>query len=494
MALTFQVEARRLPSFHEVLAGASLHEPLQLAGAGWTGEPWPRGLLVNVADASAVASAVELTPELEATFARAGLSASFLAFVRSSARGVVVTRTPTGITFSVLALASPADYALAVRLATTTTRAATAGTAATLRVVEAEGTGPGEAVSADDALARFDPTWAEDHARRIGTWLAEDVAAGRTYFFQGPRGWSRLTPDDLRDVPREQRFARARALVLGEAVHAPEPRRTAVLLTAAMVFAAGADGRLDEEEARQLEAHFATVRELAVFPARELLDAVKTDVSGIEALRELSSPALRKKAFVLAAEVIASARGGQLTGAADDPNVQAVSALAIALGLDGDQPFIARVVTAVMTKYASAGVDDVSARTLVLGMLLAAAADGRVDDDEAALLSALARTVPELRARDVTALFAAARARMDAGLDAALADLAALPAGAAELTEPTPIARARDKCFALAAEVALVAGRGPGGTMLPRLRDHIAPDASSADCAITTFAAKYAGA
>jgi len=65
--------------------------------------------------------------------------------------------------------------------------------------------------------------------------------------------------------------------VLGDAapadVASSDPRRDAVLLTAAMVYAAGADGRLDDEEARQLEAHFATVKELGAFPARELLDA-----------------------------------------------------------------------------------------------------------------------------------------------------------------------------------------------------------------------------
>lgn len=131
-----------------------------------------------------------------------------------------------------------------------------------------------------------------------------------------------------------------------------------------------------------------------------------------------------------------------------------------------------------MPKYAPSGVDDAVARSLVLGMLLAAAADGVVDAQEAALLSALARTVPELRSRDVAALFAAARARMSEGLEVALADLGSLAGN-------------EDKCFALAAEVALVAGEGDAA-MLTRLRDHIHPSEAYADCAITTFAAKYA--
>ena len=156
-----------------------------------------------------------------------------------------------------------------------------------------------------------------------------------------------------------------------------------------------------------------------------------------------------------------------------------ISVLASALGLDAEQTFIARVITTVMAKYEPADVDDTVARSFVLGMLLAAAADGHIDEQEAALLSALARTVPELRSRDVPALFEAARARMDSGLEVALADLDALDGH-------------RNKCFALASEVALVAGHGPAGTMLPRLQVHIAPEAHYAECAIATFAAKFA--
>jgi hypothetical protein len=133
-----------------------------------------------------------------------------------------------------------------------------------------------------------------------------------------------------------------------------------------------------------------------------------------------------------------------------------------------------------MPKYAPSGVDDAVAQRLVLAMLLAAAADGVVDTQEAALLSALARTVPALRSRDVEALFGAARARMASGVDVALSDLDALSGH-------------ENTCFALAAEVALVAGKGEGA-VLPRLRAHIRPDAAYAECALATFAAKYARA
>jgi len=485
MSWSFTVDTTALPAFADLVGAAALGEPLQLAGAGWTGAAWPKGLLAKVADASTVAASMELTPELEAAFERAGLAGSFLAFTAGCARGVVVTATKAGVSFSVLALSSPADYALAVRLAAAAARL----TGASVRGAHDEGGGAADTRSADEALGHWGPSFAEESASLMGTWLADDIAEGRTYFFQGPRGWVKVAPDDLAGLPRDRRFARARELVLGEAesasAHATsvDPRRDAVLLTAAMVFAAGADGRLDEEEARQLEAHFATIRELRTFPARELLDAARAEVSGLDALSGLGPSRLRRKAFVLAAEVIASAREGRLAGEADDPNVKAVSALAHALGLDADQAFIARVVAAVMTKYAplagDAAVDDEAASKLVLGMLLAAAADGRVDDEEAALLSALARTVPELRRRDVTALFAAARAQMGEGLDVALRELDGLGPH-------------RNKAFSLAAEVALVAGHGQEGTLLPTLRARIEPDGDAAEHAIAAFAAKFA--
>jgi uncharacterized membrane protein YebE (DUF533 family) len=478
MSSTFTVETGALPSFTDLLAAAEIGEPVQLSGAGWTGMSWPRGLFAKIADAATMPSAIELTPELEGSFTRAGLAGSFLAYVVASARGVVLSRMPTGVTFSVLALSSADDYRLAIRLAATTARLAKAK----VRISD-DASSTVEELEPDEALARFGAAFAEENARQVGTWLAEDVAQGRTYWFQGPRGFTKLAPEELRDVPKEQRLARAREILRGEVtpleVIAADPRREAVLLTAAMVFAAGADGRLDDEEARQLEAHFATIKELGRYPARELLDAVKSEVPSIDALRELGSKTLRRKAFVLAGEVIASAQGGKLGGDPSDPNVKAISALATALGLDTDQTFIARVVTAVMPKYAAVQVDDAIARSFVLGMLLAAAADGQVDAQEAALLSALARTVPDLRSRDVEALFEAARTRMNDGLETALTDLDAL--GGHE-----------NKCFALAAEVALVAGHGEAGTMLPRLRDHIRPEPGYADCAIATFAAKYA--
>jgi uncharacterized membrane protein YebE (DUF533 family) len=383
-------------------------------------------------------------------------------------------------------LASTADYLLAAGLA-----AAAAKLASTTVSVEDPGAaeGSGKSLEPDAVLAQWTQAAADAHARQFGTWLADDIVQGRTYFFQGPHGVVSLGPNDLEGTKPEERFERARAILVGEdavleltrpiAVPSEDGRREAVLLTAAMVFAAGADGVLADEEARQLEAHFATVQELRAFAARELMDAVRTEVPGLENLGELATTALRRKAFVLAAEVIASARDGELGGEPSDPNVQAVSALAKALYLDDDQIFLAQVVRTMMTKYEDAkAADDTLANELALAMLLVAAADGHVDDKETAVLSALARTVPDLRAHDVGALFAKARERIAAGVDDAIASLRT--------------AVAKNKCFALATEVALVAGLGAERTLLPRLIGAIAPARDHADAAIATFAAKYA--
>src|SRR5688572_30433660 len=124
MSLSFFVPFQSAPAFNAIIAAARVGEPVQLAGAGWTGEGWPKGLYAKVPDVASAATTFELTPELEANFARAGVSGSFLAYVRGSARGIVVTRPRNGVSFRVPALASPADYTLVVRLAAAAARLA----------------------------------------------------------------------------------------------------------------------------------------------------------------------------------------------------------------------------------------------------------------------------------------------------------------------------------------------------------------------------------
>lgn len=493
MSLVFTVRVSagdRLPSFLSIVAppapgsapvsaSASGAEPVQVIGAGFTGDEWPKGLYAKVSDVASAPSTIELTPDLEATFLRAGFVGSFIAFTRTSSRGVLVTKTSDSVAYRVLALASPADYALATRLA-----AQTARLAKTTVAVDDPSAPIAEPVSAEDLATRYDAKRANAHAREVGTWLVDDMAKERTYWFQGPRGWVELGPDQLGSVEEKARFDRALYLLVGgayadETAVCPDERRRAILLTAAMAYAAGADGKLEKAESRQLEAHFATVRDFAGFAPRELLDVVRSEVGGLSALGELGSSRLRKKAFVLAGEVIASAQDGKLTGEATDPNVLAVTELAKALGLDDEQVFVAEVVQAASAKYTNLEVDDATAEKLVVAMLLAAAADGRIDEAESAVLSALARTVPELAKRDVTTVFDRAKKRLASDVEGSLGTL-------------SDLGDAKHKCFALAAEVALVAGRGPEGTLLPRLRTAIAPDAAVADSVVTTFATKYA--
>jgi uncharacterized membrane protein YebE (DUF533 family) len=483
MSISFNVQAQELPAFNAIVGASGTIDPVQLTGAGWTGAAWPKGLFARIVDAASAPSKLELTPELEASFAKAGIHGSFIAWTRGAARGVVVGRTNEGLTLHVPVLASPADYLLAAGLA-----AGAAKLASTTVSIEDPGApeGAGKHLTPDEVLAQWTEEAAEAHARQFGSWLADDIVQGRTYFFHGPRGVVSIGPNDLEGSKETERFDRARALLVGEdavleltrpiAVPSEDGRREAVLLTAAMVFAAGADGVLADEEARQLEAHFATVSELTAFGAKELMDAVRSEVPGLETLGELATIGLRRKAFVLAAEVIASARDGKLGGEPSDPNVQAVSALAKALYIDDDQVFLAQVVRTMIAKYSSAAEGEELAHALALAMLLVAAADGHVDDKETAVLSALARTVPDLRHHDVGALFAVARGKIEAGVEDAIESLRGLPA--------------KDKCFALATEVALVTGLHAERTLLPRLVKTLGPD--EADAAIATFAAKYA--
>jgi len=508
ISFTITCAADGLPTFNAMVAEAKLSSPVQLAGAGWTGEGWPKGLFAKVIDATSAkppaTTKMELTPEMEASMTRAGLSGSFIAHIAGSARGVVVARiaNPSLQIASLLVptFASPADYRLAASLAAAAARLANATIAVEDSAIPPSAPNAERAWSPDEVLTKWaDAAVADVHARQLGGWLADDIASGRTYFFQTPRGFIELGSKELGSLAVGERFDRARMILLGDDPKRPqtssapiEPRRAAVLLTAAMVFAAGADGVLADEEARQLEAHFATVKELGGFPPRDLLDAVRSEVAGIETLGELPTMGLRRKAFVLASEIIASARDGKLSGEPDDPNVRAVSALATALAVDDDQNFLAQVVRTVMAKYEDtnavavakkkSGENTELAERLALGMVMTAAADGHIDEKEGAVLSALARTVPELKSRDdVTALFAAARAKMNAGPGPAFDELT-------KLTDPT----LRNKCFALATEVALISGRGPEGTMLPHLLAKLAPDRDYADAAIATFAAKYA--
>src|SRR4051812_44967055 len=90
-----------------------------------------------------------------------------------------------------------------------------------------------------------------------------------------------------------------------------------------------------------------------------------------------------------------------------------------------DQPFVLQVGLTVAAKFidGASGVNDEMARTMVLAMLLVAAADGQISTHEEAVMTAFARTVPELKSRDFGALLTAAKER----LPLAEADFQAMP-------------------------------------------------------------------
>ena len=61
MSLSFFVRADEIPPFNGVVA-ASAGEPVQLAGAGFTGDAWPKGLYAKLGDVAKQVVVYELLP------------------------------------------------------------------------------------------------------------------------------------------------------------------------------------------------------------------------------------------------------------------------------------------------------------------------------------------------------------------------------------------------------------------------------------------------
>jgi uncharacterized membrane protein YebE (DUF533 family) len=492
VSFSFWVRVASAPSFAAVVEGAGAGGACELAHAGAPVDGWPKGRLTKVPDASSAASALDVTPQLDALFAKLGLvSGAFIAHVPGkSSRGVEVSWLKKGTAqFRVCALATAADYALARDLAASLARS-TGG------VVEPEhGVDGGEQapLTPDALVAAFDTAFFEKNAREMGGALLSMIVGGAApFFFYGPRGWVSLAANDLAGaVDVDARLTRARAILSGAeaprasaAASVVDGKRVAALLARAMVYAAAADGRLDPEEARVIERHFLTVNALRGYDADAILaDAQRDGAAGasLESLRELPQ-LFRYTAFVLSAEILACTRGGKIYGELSDPNVQAASKLATILGLAADEAFIIRAGVTVAAKYIDGGSDvsDDMARTMTLAMLLAAAADGDVSDHETAVMAALAMTVPELRARDFGALVEAAKGRVAH----AAADFTAMP-------------KYKNKTYGLACEIALCGQSGGGGRIsvppvLDQLQKWLGVPADFADGAVRVYGAKYA--
>jgi uncharacterized tellurite resistance protein B-like protein len=83
-----------------------------------------------------------------------------------------------------------------------------------------------------------------------------------------------------------------------------------VLLLHSMILMAGADGYFDEAEGETLEAYFCQLPEFADKDFEEVFAAARKMVSkypnlkdSVKALAELSTPALKRKAFIIAADI-----------------------------------------------------------------------------------------------------------------------------------------------------------------------------------------------
>ena len=66
VSISFNVQATELPAFNAIVGASGTIDPVQLTGAGWIGEAWPKGLFAKIVDAASAATKLELTPELEA--------------------------------------------------------------------------------------------------------------------------------------------------------------------------------------------------------------------------------------------------------------------------------------------------------------------------------------------------------------------------------------------------------------------------------------------
>lgn len=111
--------------------------------------------------------------------------------------------------------------------------------------------------------------------------------------------------------------------------------RDAVLLLHGMMCIAGADGSFAEAEVRMVEAYFAQLPELRgedfdalVAAAREVVEGYGSAIESLEALAGLSTPALKRKLFVVAVDIALA------SGQIDAREGAMLTALQVVLGID----------------------------------------------------------------------------------------------------------------------------------------------------------------
>jgi len=123
------------------------------------------------------------------------------------------------------------------------------------------------------------------------------------------------------------------------------------LLTAAMLMMAGADGRLEAGELASVGAFASTLPEFQERDFRKTADeAIKTIrryksvPEAVQALHELSSPAVKKKCYVICADIALS------SGDVDEAEDRLLEAMQKVLGVDDASA--ARIVEVLSLKYA----------------------------------------------------------------------------------------------------------------------------------------------
>lgn len=131
----------------------------------------------------------------------------------------------------------------------------------------------------------------------------------------------------------------------------PKKATDDTLLCAAMLLMAGADGSIDQGEMASVGAFASTLPEFKERDFRKTADDAlktikryKTLQEAVSALGELSSPALKKKCYILAADIALA------SGDVDEAEDRMLEAMQKVLGLD-DQ-LAAKIVEVLSLKYA----------------------------------------------------------------------------------------------------------------------------------------------
>lgn len=124
-----------------------------------------------------------------------------------------------------------------------------------------------------------------------------------------------------------------------------------VLLLHGMLLMAGADGTIEQSELSTVQAFFDTLPEFKDKSFDELLSQANRVVAkhgglkqSINALGEIQSPAIKKKCFVLAADI------AMASGDIDEAEDKLMEAMQRLLGID--DAFASKVIEVLQTKYA----------------------------------------------------------------------------------------------------------------------------------------------